>query len=265
MKTSKTRNPLGTYPKQFQGHLEHQFYRPFTIAEYDRCLAGMNSKMVELRVNLGNVDEDTGVDLIAKSDLPSYRAKDNRFMVRSFVRFLVSLGVAKPTPEPVPADTELERLKLAYEEYLRRQRGLSEWTIFHSWRIADRFLTFRFGEDLGNLSEITAADLAAFLQQAMTRTPPLRDKTLSSHLRNFFRYLFKGRKDYNQSRGGHPERCATVRCEIAPAPHPCASGYTSHSDSNRYFVRPAQLRDGALDRASWTARPGSNRHPDRRY
>jgi site-specific recombinase XerD len=28
----------------------------------------------------------------------------------------------------------------------------------------------------------------------MTRTPPLRDKTLSSHLRNFFRYLFQAGK-----------------------------------------------------------------------
>jgi Phage integrase family len=29
------------------------------------------------------------------------------------------------------------------------------------------------------------------LQRLTSRTPPLRDKTLSSHLRNFFRYLFK--------------------------------------------------------------------------
>ncbi len=115
-------------------------------------------------------------------------------MVRRFVRFLVGEGVAKPTPEVVPADTELGRLKRAYEDYLRRQRGLSDRTIFHSWRIAHRFLTFRFGEALGDLAEISAADIAAFLQQVMTRTPPLRDKTLSSHLRNFFRYLFQAGK-----------------------------------------------------------------------
>ena len=187
----KTTDPLGRYPKQFQVHLEHQFYQPFTIGEYNLCLAALNCKMAEFSVSLENLDEDTAVGLIAKSDIPPYRAKHGRFMVRSFVRFLVGLGVAKPTPESVPADTEIGRLKRAYEEYLRRQRGLSERTIFHSWRIAHRFLTFRFGEELGNLSEITAADIATFLQQAMTGTPPLRDKTLSSHLRNFFRYLFK--------------------------------------------------------------------------
>ncbi len=194
MKTSRTSNPLGTYLKQFQEHLERQFYRPVTIADYDRCLTALNSKMAELSVSLEELDEDTAVNLIAKSDLPSCRAKHNRFMVHSFVKFLVGLGVAKPTPESVPADTERGLLKRAYEEYLRRQRGLSERTIFHSWRIADRFLTFRFGEEIGDLLEITAVDIAAFLQQATTRKPPLRDKTLSSHLRNFFRYLFKGGK-----------------------------------------------------------------------
>src|SRR6202012_1659022 len=134
------------------------------------------------------------VNLIAKSCLPSCHAIHNRFMVRRFVTFLVGEGVAKPTPEAVPAGTNLERVKSAYEDYLRRQRGLSDRTILHSWRIAHRFLTFRFGEELGDLAEITAADIAAFLQQVITRTPPLRDKTLSSHLRNFFRYLFQAEK-----------------------------------------------------------------------
>src|ERR1700753_3594135 len=98
--------------------------------------------MAALSVSLENLDEHTAVDLIAESDPPSCRAKRNRFMVRSFVRFLVSLGVAKPALESGPADTELGQLKRAYEEYLRRQRGLSDRTIFQSWRIAHRFLTF---------------------------------------------------------------------------------------------------------------------------
>ena len=191
MTTSKTGKPLGTFVKQFQTHLERRFYQPFTIAAYDRCLTALNDMMAELGVGLESLDEENAVDLIGKSNLPSYCAKHNRFMVRSFVRFLVDLGIAKPAPESVSSDTEREQLKRAYEGYLRRQRGLSERTIFHSWRIADRFLTFRFGEGHGNLSEITAADISTFLQHAMTRKPPLRDKTLSSHLRNFFRYLFQ--------------------------------------------------------------------------
>ena len=85
-------------------------------------------------------------------------------------------------------------LRRDYELYLRRQRGLSERTIFHCWRFADRFLEFRFGNEVGDLSEITARDIADFLQVLTTRKPPFRDKTPATHLRNFFRYLFKAGK-----------------------------------------------------------------------
>jgi integrase/recombinase XerD len=186
--------PLGDYPGQFKAHLERQHYRPSTIADYDRCLTALNSKMAELDIGLEKLDEAIGLDLIAKSDFPSGRAKHNSFMVRSFVKFLVSLGVAQPTPHATATDTEHGQLKSAYEEYLRRQRGLSDRTIFHSWRLADRFLTFRFGKELGNLAEITATDITAFLLHTTTQKPSYRDKTISSHLRNFFRYLFKANR-----------------------------------------------------------------------
>jgi hypothetical protein len=65
-------------------------------------------------------------------------------------------------------------LRRDYETYLRRQCGLSERTIFHSWRIADRFLEFRFGKENGELSRITTSDIVGFLQHLTTRTPPQR-------------------------------------------------------------------------------------------
>jgi site-specific recombinase XerD len=91
-------------------------------------------------------------------------------------------------------ETDRTALRADYEHYLRHQRGLSERTIFHSWRFADRFLEFRFGEQAGDVSKITSSDIVAFLQHLTTRKPPLRDKTPSTHLRNFFRYLFKAGK-----------------------------------------------------------------------
>jgi hypothetical protein len=62
VKTSKVSNPFGTYLKQFQEHLECQFYRPVTIADYDRCLTALNSKMAELSVSLEELYEDTAVN-----------------------------------------------------------------------------------------------------------------------------------------------------------------------------------------------------------
>jgi integrase/recombinase XerD len=115
-------------------------------------------------------------------------------MMRRFVRFLIEQGVGKPPLPPTATEIARAELRRDYEVYLHRQRGLSERTIFHSWRFADRFLEFRFGEEIGDLSKVTSADIVGFLQHLTTRTPPFRDKTPSSHLRNFFRYLFKAGK-----------------------------------------------------------------------
>lgn len=184
-------DPLGAYPEQFHKYLERQHYSPATMAHYTQCLHALGCQMKALDVDLTALDEARAVDLIATSDHQPYRSKHNRFIVKSFITFLHTVGVAKPPLDAAPDDTARGRLKRDYHEYLRRQRGLSERTIFHSWRIADRFLTFRFGQEVGDLSEIRAVDIVGFLQQLTTRKPPLRDKTLSSHLRNFFRYLFK--------------------------------------------------------------------------
>jgi site-specific recombinase XerD len=155
----------------------------------------LDSKMAELGIDLADLDEASAIDLIGKADMvAACRAKHYRFMVRGFVKFLVGRGAGKPTIDPIPVDSERGRLKRSYEEYLLRQRGLSERTIFKNWRIADRFLTFRFGEELGHVADITATDIASFLQQMVARKPPLRGKTVSSDLRNFFRYLFKAGK-----------------------------------------------------------------------
>src|SRR5271170_1667916 len=88
----------------------------------------------------------------------------------------------------------LQTLKLEYEDYLRNQRGLSEKSIYDCWRFADRFLHFRFKGRRPDLSKITPGDIARFMLHLVSRGRPFRDKTPPTHLRNFFRFLFKSGK-----------------------------------------------------------------------
>lgn len=88
----------------------------------------------------------------------------------------------------------LRTLKLEYEDYLRNQRGLSEKSIYDCWRFADRFLHFRFKGRRPDLPKITPVDIARFMQQLVSRGRPFRDKTPPTHLRNFFRFLFRSGK-----------------------------------------------------------------------
>jgi len=83
-----------------------------------------------------------------------------------------------------------QTLKDEYQTYLREQRGLSARTIYHGWRFADRFITFRFKGRKPDFRKLKVTDIADFMAHVTDREQPFRDKTVSSHLRNFFRFLF---------------------------------------------------------------------------
>lgn len=189
-----SRDPLGAYLEQFRQHLERQQYRPSTIAEYRRCLTTFGCQLKAHNVQLKELDEERAVAFFERAAPPARKHIQHRFIVRQFIQFLVPLGVVQPPPAAAGADTVRGRLLRDYEAYLRRQRGLSESTIYHSGRFADRFLTFRFGPEGGKVSAITIADIGAFLQHLRTRQPPSRHKSVASHLRSFFRYLFQVEK-----------------------------------------------------------------------
>jgi integrase/recombinase XerD len=189
--TTTIHDPLGAYPEQFHQHLERQHYSPATIIEYTHCLNALGRQMKARHVDLKDLDEEFAVELIAHAEPLSSHHKHRHFIVRRFIAFLTPLGVVKPQREVPLDDTVRGRLKRDYEAYLRHQRGLSESTICANWRVADHFLSCRFGQEVGALAAITATDIGAFLQHLTTRRPPRRDKALASRLRNFFRYLFQ--------------------------------------------------------------------------
>ena len=185
---------LGDYLIRFGQYLSDQNYAKLTIGQYLRCVGMLAEMMKAEGIGLEDLDEARAQELVARPGWTGKQRTHDAFMAKRFVRFLIEHGVGKPSLPPTARDIARADLRREYEVYLRRQRGLSERTVFHSWRFADRFLKFRFGEETGDLSQITPVDIAGFLQRLMARTPPLRDKTPSSHLRNFFRYLFQSGK-----------------------------------------------------------------------
>src|SRR3546814_18022562 len=81
-------------------------------------------------------------------------------------------------------------LRVDYEEYLVRQRGISPRTIYHAWRFADRFLDHRFGDGEAKLAAISAGDVVSFLQHLLGRTGPYRDQPPATTMPAFLHNLF---------------------------------------------------------------------------
>jgi site-specific recombinase XerD len=177
--------------EQYRVELERLNYGRATINIYLRSIRRLRSLMEHQGVALDQLTPDIAAELVLRADWRGDRREYAAFTVRRFVGYLSALGLAKPPAPPTPRQLACAALRRDYEDYLRRQRGLGERTIGHCWRFADRFLDFRFRDAEIDLGAITPGDIVAFLQRLTIRKAPFRDKTPPTHLRNFFRYLFK--------------------------------------------------------------------------
>ncbi|HUA34918.1 MAG TPA: tyrosine-type recombinase/integrase, partial [Candidatus Binataceae bacterium] len=121
---------------------------------------------------------------------PEYARSWGEFCVTRFMEHLAESGVAAVWQSPAKRLTARERLREEYEAYLRRQRGLAEGRVRNSLYYGERFLSFRFGEKLGDLRAITQDDIVAFLRELKAGAKARRRKALPSHLRSLFKFLF---------------------------------------------------------------------------
>ena len=194
--------PLGDYPAKFRQYISDQHYSKQTIRAYGRCVDILAAAMKVRRLTIQDIDEPRAITLVGESGRRPFTHTWRSFIMKRFVRFLNDQGVGKPPAPPTAAEMAWAELRRDYETYLRCQRGFSDKTIVESWRFADRFVKFRFGQEIGDLSQIKSPEIASFLHQWTQRREPYRDTSVASHLRNFFRYLFEaGKTPVNLSLG----------------------------------------------------------------
>ncbi len=184
---------LKPYCKEFLQRLADQGYTPATMRTYDA-----SARLLCQEVARRGLREDELVGrTLSKAHAAAFKAmhpnkyNQKRYCLDRFIDALVAAGVAEWPPAPKQkTPTAFERLAMEYAAYLREQRGLAEATIYHCMRFLDRFMTFRFGEKLGDLNDITPDDIVRFLREVMSRKSPYRDRTPPTHLRSLFRFLF---------------------------------------------------------------------------
>lgn len=186
-------NWLKPYCKRFLERLANQGYSPATIRTYEGAARLLCEQVARRGVREGAL---VGLELsvthaAALEAMHPNKYNQKRFCLERFIDMLVEHGVAERPKDKKRqcGPTPLDQLKAEYENYLRDQRGLTDATIYHCVRFLERFMTFRFGESLGNLDKITQHDVVKFICELRGGTAP-RDKTVPSHLRNLFRFMF---------------------------------------------------------------------------
>jgi integrase/recombinase XerD len=85
---------------------------------------------------LGDLDDAQTAVLLALTKSPLCRRTSAKYVARLLVRFLRAQGVPLPVAILTSKASARASLRREYEEYMRRQRGLSERTIYSCWRRA---------------------------------------------------------------------------------------------------------------------------------
>lgn len=187
--TDNTMSCVDPYLDSFAQSFAAANYKARTIKAY-RLLARKLGRLMDSAEIRPSALTPDAADQLARTEALD-RDTTIRFhnLARRFAEHLIDIGVAQPVPV-----TEAQAARVAlladFEAYLIKQRGLSQRTIYHTLRFAHRFLDHRFETGMIDLTRLRAADTTSFVQHALARRTPYRDKTVTTHLRTFCQYLF---------------------------------------------------------------------------
>jgi integrase/recombinase XerD len=180
---------LDPYIKSFEDSLTKRRHTRGTIRMY-RVFVRRFAMLVQKRgIRPEQLTVKRATELVSDKRVRAQHGSGH--VARKFVEHLIEIGVAA-APSPAPKQINRANLRREFEDYLRRDRGLSERSICGYWRVANHFLDHRFGENPDELDRITHGDVIAFLRYITRGKPPgINNKNLPVGLRNLLRYLFK--------------------------------------------------------------------------
>ena len=176
----------------FLESLAVQGYSPATIDVYGRLVRAQCSELTARGLEIASQEAAAAAtlgELAPKGSAAKTRALWES-VARRFVRYLCELGILDPSiPEAAPESDDLRHLRVAYEDWLRHQRGLSDETVKNNLQVFNAFMRFRFTDEAIQPDRITPADLVAFFVPERTDRWTCPDRTKASRLRNLLRFL----------------------------------------------------------------------------
>lgn len=187
--TDNPKTCIDPYLDSFAQSFAAANYKAATITEYRKRIRRFGQLMDVAGVAPAELTPDLA-DQLGRADEPHPTGTIRLYSLgRKFAGHLIDIGVAQPV-SLTEAQIARAALLADFEAYLIKQRGLSERTIDHTLGFANRFLDHRFGTAMIDLTRLRAADTTGFVLHVLARRTPFRDKTVTSHLRTFFQYLF---------------------------------------------------------------------------
>jgi len=181
---------LGPYLDSFIVTVSGLGYARSTVRERLRVLGDLERWLQRKHMALVALEEQVLTQFLEQRRRQGRLRRCASRTVHHFLEHLREKGIVQ-SPEPTIDETPLTALQKRYENYLRKERGLSPVTVAGYWPFLRRFLVERFGIERICLRELAPDDISGFLLRHARSSSPGVAKLMVTALRSFFRFLFR--------------------------------------------------------------------------
>ncbi len=181
---------LGRQLDTFASVVSGSGYSHATIRTQIHLLAGLIRWIQKNEIVIADIDDRITNLFLKESARKGALRRGDKNTLRCFLDHLRVEGLIDYSA-PTFNDSPLASLKNRYENYLRKERGLSTVTASRYWPYLQRFLIEQFGDGPIRLRELSQQAIENFfLRHAHDRTPKVAQLMVAA-MRSFFRFLFR--------------------------------------------------------------------------
>lgn len=181
---------LGPQLDTFASVVSDSGYSHATIRTQIHLLAGLLRWIQKNEIVISDIDDHITNLFLKESARKGALRRGDKNTLRRFLDHLRVEGLIDYSA-PTFNDSPLASLKNRYENYLRKERGLSIVTSSCYWPYLQRFLIEQFGDGPIRPRELSQQDIENFLlRHAHDRTPKVAQLMVTA-MRSFFRFLFR--------------------------------------------------------------------------
>jgi hypothetical protein len=177
--------PLAPYFDIYLARLQHDGFMASSVPCQAYAIARFSRWLDQRHCTIADLDDSLVLEFLNRD--PGVVHYPEPATLRRLCSVLRDIGVLQDTSAPVL--TSSERCVNEYRHYLVKQRGLSASCLSNYTSFIKEFLSSRFPDGDLRFSEISAADVTAFLQACTAKLSRGRIKLLVTALRSFLRYL----------------------------------------------------------------------------
>jgi integrase/recombinase XerD len=179
------RGPLAAHLKTYAQQLRDEGYAVQTGQSQLRMLGHFNRWLQSEGFGADEIDASTVKRFVRSRGKTGKPRKGDTAAFARMLRMLRAGQAEAPSSPPTACQTVLQQ----FQQYLRQERGLSEATIMRQTPVVSALLAECFPTEIPDFHQISASDIAGFVQRQAERITTKSAPTVVTALRSFFRHL----------------------------------------------------------------------------